>query len=52
MDRLIYVLLGVWAFLFGLMTVTNFAITWDKPIMGFFALATGVVCLVRAIRQV
>jgi hypothetical protein len=43
------VLLGIFLFLFGLYSVTNLQVEWGKPIMGFCALAAGIICLVRAI---
>lgn len=49
-DKVVLVCLAVWALLFGILTVTNIQVTWDKPLMGFAALVLGVVCLIRAIR--
>lgn len=50
LDKLILVLLGLWALLFGLFSVTNIEIVWSRPIMGIAALALGVVCIFRAVR--
>ena len=50
MDRLVLILLAVWALLFGLFNVTNIVVEWGKPLMGFSALILGVICLIRALR--
>lgn len=50
MDRLLLILLGVFLLLFGIFAVTNLKVEWGPAIMGFSALAAGVVCLVRASR--
>lgn len=50
MDKWILVLLGIWAIITGIFAVTNIQVTWSQPIMGFAALALGVVCLIRAFR--
>lgn len=50
MDRLVLILLAVWALLFGLLTVTNITVDFMRPVMGLAALALGIVCLVRACR--
>lgn len=50
LDKLVLILLAIWALLFGLFAVTNFEVVWGKPIMGFAALCLGVVCLIRAFR--
>ena len=50
MDRLILILLGIWALLFGIFKVTNLQVVWADPLMGFSALVLGVVCLIRALR--
>jgi hypothetical protein len=49
-DKLVLICLAVWAFLFGLLTVTNIKVEWGNPIMGFAALVLGIVCLIRAFR--
>lgn len=49
-ERVLYILLGVFLLLFGLFSVTNIDIAWGKPLMGFAALAAGIVCIVRACR--
>lgn len=49
MDRLLLILLGVFLLLFGIFAVTNLKVEWGPAIMGFSALAAGIVCLVRAI---
>lgn len=49
-DKLVLLLLAVWALLFGIFAVTNVEIIWGKPLMGFAALVLGVVCLVRALK--
>lgn len=43
------VALAIFCFLFGLFSVTNFDITWGKPIMGFAALIAGVLLLIDVI---
>lgn len=48
MDRIILILLGIWSFITGLFAVTNLQVQWSGPIMGFSALALGIVCLIRA----
>ena len=50
MDRMFYGLLGLWAGLTGIFLVTNLEVEWSKPILGFAALALGVVCVIRASR--
>lgn len=47
-DRLVLILLGIWALIFGIFAVTNIQVTWSQPIMGFAALALGIVCCIRA----
>ncbi len=47
-DRLVLILLGVFLTLTGLLMVTNLQVEWSKPLMGFSALAAGLICLVRA----
>ncbi len=49
-DRLILILLGIFLFLYGIFAVTNIKVEWSGPIMGFAALAAGVVCLIRAFK--
>lgn len=49
-DRLLLTALAVFFILFGLLSVTNIAVDWSKPLMGFAALVAGVVCAVRAAR--
>lgn len=49
-DKVLLILLGVFLLLFGFFAVTNVKVTWGEPIMGFSALAAGIVCLVRALR--
>lgn len=48
LDKAVLILLALWALLFGIFAVTNIQVEWGKPIMGFSALALGVVCLIRA----
>jgi hypothetical protein len=48
-DKLILILLGVFLLLFGIFAVTNLQVEWGKPIMGFAALAAGIVSLFRGI---
>jgi uncharacterized membrane protein HdeD (DUF308 family) len=48
MDRLFFVLLGIWALLTGVFLVTNIRIEFMPVLMGLAALAVGVLCLVRA----
>ena len=50
MDKLVLILLGVFLLLFGIFAVTNIEVVWGKPLMGFAALAAGIVCLIRALR--
>lgn len=50
MDKLFFVLLGVWAILTGIALVTNIAIVWMSPVTGLAALTLGIVCLSRAFR--
>ncbi len=50
MDKIVLLTLGVWASLTGLALVTNLQIVWMGPITGLAALATGIVCLIRAFR--
>lgn len=50
MDRLMLILLGVFFLLFGIFAVTNLQVEWGRVIMGFAALAVGIVCCIRAAR--
>lgn len=50
-DKLVLVCLAVWAFLFGIFSVTNLDVVWGRPIMGFAALVLGIVCLIRVVRS-
>lgn len=50
MDKIVLILLAVWALLFGIIHVSNVEIVWSSPLMGLAALALGVVCLIRAFR--
>lgn len=50
LDKLILILLDIFALLFGVFTVTNIAVEFGKVIMGLCALALGIVCLIRALR--
>ncbi len=50
MDKTVMILLGVFLLLFGVFAVTNLQVEWGKPIMGFSALAAGVICIVRAFK--
>ncbi|MBE3124819.1 MAG: hypothetical protein IMZ57_04085 [Acidobacteria bacterium] len=50
MDRIFFICLGVWALLYGVFAVTNLRVEWSVPIMGFAALALGVVCVIRALK--
>ena len=47
-DRVLLICLGVFLFLFGILSVTNLEITWSRPILGFAALIAGAICLIRA----
>lgn len=49
-DKLLLILIGLFLLLFGLFAVTNIDVVWGRPIMGFAALAAGVVCVIRAFR--
>lgn len=51
MDRLVLILLGIFLLIYGLLAVTNLQVVWAEPIKGFSALAAGVICVVRAIRD-
>ena len=48
-NRFILLLLGVWAFVFGLLQVSNLKIEAMTTFMGFSALILGIVCLIAAI---
>lgn len=48
LDKLVLILLGVWALIFGIIYVTDLKISFGPVIMGFAALACGIVCLFRA----
>lgn len=49
-DKLFWILLSVFLLLFGIFAVTNLQVAWGEPLMGFCALAAGVVGLIRALR--
>jgi membrane associated rhomboid family serine protease len=51
LDKLVLILLGIWALVTGIFAVTNLRVEWSGPIAGFCALALGVVCLIRAIKS-
>lgn len=50
MDKLVWILLGVFLLLTGIFAVTNLQVSWGEPIRGFSALVAGAVCLFRALR--
>ena len=50
MDKLFFILLGIWAVLFGIAHLTNIAIAFSEPAAAIAALALGVICIVRAAR--
>lgn len=50
-DRFILLALAVWALLFGIIAVTNIRVEWGTPLMGFAALVTGVLCLIRVVSK-
>lgn len=50
LDKLVLICLAIWALLFGLFSVTNITVTWGPQVMGFAALALGIVCLIRAFK--
>lgn len=50
LDKLVLILLGVYMLLVGVLTVTSLDVVWSEPIIGFAALACGIVCIVRALR--
>ena len=50
LDRLVLILLAVFLTLFGLFSVTNVKVEWGEPLMGFAALAAGIVCAIKAFR--
>jgi len=45
----VWLLIGIFLFLFGLFSVTNIDVVWGKPVMGFSALVAGVVCIIGSI---
>ena len=47
-DRLLFVLLGLFLLVYGLQHATNVEIVWMGPVGAICALAAGVVCLLRA----
>lgn len=49
-DKILLILLGIFLLLYGIFAVTNLDVLWGKPLMGFAALAAGIVCIVRACR--
>lgn len=49
-DKLVLVCLAVFFTLYGVFAVTNIKVEWGPTLMGFAALALGIVCVVRAIR--
>lgn len=50
MDKLVLILLAIWALLFGIVHVTNIQVQYGQVIMGLAALALGVVCIIKAFR--
>lgn len=50
MDRIFFICLGVFLFLYGIMAATNVRIVWMEPICGLAALVAGFVCLMRAFK--
>ncbi len=50
MDKTFWICLGVWALLTGIFAVTNIEVAWSRPLCGFAALATGIVCVIRAVK--
>ena len=50
LDKLLLILLGIFLLLFGLFSVTNLQVEWGRPLMGFAALAAGVVCIIRGVK--
>jgi len=49
-EKLFYILLGIFLLLFGIFAISNLQIEWGKPLEGFAAFCAGIVCLVRAIK--
>lgn len=49
LDRVLLVLLGVWALGYGLLAVTNIRVEWMATIVGYAALVLGILCLVRLV---
>lgn len=49
LDRVLLILLGVWALIYGLAAVTNFRFEWMGTVAGFAALVLGFVCLARVV---
>lgn len=48
-DRVVLALLALWALLFGLFNATNIRFDGQQTVMGWSALALGVVCIVAVI---
>src|SRR5262245_15843765 len=47
----VWVALAIFLILFGLFAVTNVEVAWGKPLMGFAALAAGVLIVVMLVSQ-
>jgi hypothetical protein len=47
-SKLFLILLGLFLVLFGFFAVTNLRVTWGEPLMGFAALAAGIVAFFLA----
>jgi hypothetical protein len=50
-DKILLALLGIFLLLFGIAAVTNIKVVWMEPIEGLAALAAGLVCVFRAVKQ-
>jgi hypothetical protein len=47
MDRLFYILLGIFLLLYGVVHVTNLQMVWTEPLCSIAALVAGVICLLQ-----
>jgi len=48
-NSLVWLLIGIFLFLFGLFSVTNITVEWGRPLMGFSALIAGACCIIQCI---
>ena len=47
-NSVVWLLIGIFLFLFGLFSVTNITVEWGRPLMGFSALIAGACCSVAS----